>query len=155
VKGDILLSRERIGATIGHGGECDQPPVNACRADFLLGRVQKRLHHPAAHVPAPVFTRTKPPPALSQSLFSRHACYYEDTWRRGEGITQDFPGCPSSVGSPCGRCSHERWWRIRSPSANPFRAGFFVSGQSGQASSPCSEAYSSASAGTFTSLPST
>jgi hypothetical protein len=28
-----------VGTSIGHGGEFDQPPANACRADFLLIRV--------------------------------------------------------------------------------------------------------------------
>jgi hypothetical protein len=32
------------------------------------------------------------------------------------------------------------WWIIRSTSANPFWAGFFVRGQSGQATSSWSEA---------------
>jgi hypothetical protein len=30
---------ETFGTSIGHGGEFDQPPANACRADFLLIRV--------------------------------------------------------------------------------------------------------------------
>jgi hypothetical protein len=38
------------------------------------------------------------------------------------------------------RCSHRTWWRIRSTSAIPFQAGFFVSGQSGQATSSRNEA---------------
>jgi hypothetical protein len=37
------------------------------------------------------------------------------------------------------RCSHWRWWRILIASENPLWAGFFVSGQSGQAISPSSE----------------
>jgi len=40
----------------------------------------------------------------------------------------------------CLWCSHGRWWINRSPSTNPFRAGFFVIGQSGQATSSWREA---------------
>src|SRR5262249_42977853 len=37
-------------------------------------------------------------------------------------------------------CSHRRWWILQAASANPLRAGFFVSGQSGQTISPWREA---------------
>ena len=38
------------------------------------------------------------------------------------------------------RCCHWTWWINQSPPANPFQAGFFISGQSGQAISPRNEA---------------
>ena len=70
--------------------------------DFSSLDSQERVLHAVDPRTCPVFTFTKPLPALSHVVFSLPSCSHWDTRHRRQGRTEHVPCGPSSGGSP--RC---------------------------------------------------